>query len=127
MYFCLLLYCPHAGGRQADTVPSGIEMLQPIIKALKDSGPGYDPEKFQVFMDGGIRRGSDVLKALACGARAVLAGRPFLWGLAVHGEEGVCRVIDILNEELKLAMQLCGVTSTATDEVAKKGVIFSPS
>ena len=61
-----------------------------------------------VFVDGGIRRGTDVLKALALGAAAVLIGRPYLWGLAAAGEAGVRRVLDLLRDELELAMALCG-------------------
>ncbi len=62
----------------------------------------------EVYMDGGIRRGTDVLKALALGARAVLIGRPILWGLAVNGQEGVCHVLSILRQELECAMALAG-------------------
>jgi 4-hydroxymandelate oxidase len=62
----------------------------------------------EVYVDGGIRRGSDVVKAIALGARAVLVGRPVLWGLAVAGEEGAVRVLEILRRELDEAMLLCG-------------------
>ena len=61
--------------------------------------------------DGGVRRGKDVLRALALGARGVLIGRPILWGLAIGGEEGVSKVMDLLHDELKNALQLCGQTS----------------
>jgi len=61
-----------------------------------------------VMMDGGIRRGTDVLKALALGARAVLLGRPILWGLAVGGEEGVRGVLELVRAELSRAMALAG-------------------
>jgi 4-hydroxymandelate oxidase len=61
-----------------------------------------------VYVDGGIRRGTDILKALALGARAVLVGRPILWGLAVNGAEGVFHVLEILRKELELAMALAG-------------------
>ena len=64
-------------------------------------------------MDGGIRRGADVVKALALGAQAVLAGRPPLWGLAVDGSDGVERVLGLLRDELELALALCGCTSPA--------------
>jgi 4-hydroxymandelate oxidase len=67
----------------------------------------------QVLLDGGIRRGTDVLKALALGAAAVAVGRPPLWGLAVDGAAGVRRVIEILRAELELAMILCGAGSIA--------------
>jgi isopentenyl diphosphate isomerase/L-lactate dehydrogenase-like FMN-dependent dehydrogenase len=63
-----------------------------------------------VYVDGGVRRGTDVLKALALGARAVLVGRPVLWGLTVGGAAGVERVLSGLAGELRLAMALCGAT-----------------
>jgi 4-hydroxymandelate oxidase len=64
----------------------------------------------EVYVDGGIRRGSDVLKAIALGARAVLIGRPILWGLCVGGEQGAIAVLEILRRELDEAMLLCGCT-----------------
>ena len=95
------------GGRQLDTSPATIEVLEAISTALDG--------RIEVLVDGGIRRGTDVLKALALGARAVLVGRPILWGLAVDGERGVRRVLDILREELDVAMALAGCCSV--DEV----------
>ena len=68
----------------------------------------------EVYADGGIRRGTDVLKALALGARAVLIGRPYLWGLAVGGDAGVRQVLQLLREELALAMALCGRPTIAS-------------
>jgi 4-hydroxymandelate oxidase len=64
-------------------------------------------------MDGGVRRGTDVLKAVALGARAVLLGRPVLWGLALDGEAGVARTLAMLRAEVELAMALCGCASLA--------------
>jgi isopentenyl diphosphate isomerase/L-lactate dehydrogenase-like FMN-dependent dehydrogenase len=64
----------------------------------------------EIYVDGGIRRGSDVLKAIALGARAVLVGRPLLWGLCVAGEQGASEVMEILRRELDEAMLLCGCT-----------------
>ena len=64
-----------------------------------------------VFVDGGFRRGSDIFKALALGARGVGIGRPYIWGLAAFGQEGVERVLEILRAELTLAMSGCGVAS----------------
>jgi 4-hydroxymandelate oxidase len=64
----------------------------------------------EVYVDGGIGRGSDVLKAIALGARAVLIGRPILWGLCVAGEQGATNVLEILRRELDEAMLLCGCT-----------------
>ena len=90
------------GGRQLDTAPPTCEALPHVAEAAGGS--------CEVYVDGGIRRGSDVLKALALGARAVLVGRPILWGLAVAGEEGAVRVLEILRQELQEAMLLSGCT-----------------
>lgn len=88
------------GGRQLDGVPASLRMLPGIVDAV-----GAD---LDVMIDGGVRRGSDVVKALALGARAVLIGRPYIWGLAVGGEAGVQRVWDLLVEELAHTMTLLG-------------------
>lgn len=93
------------GGRQLDTAPPTCEALRHVVEAAAERG--------EIFVDGGIRRGSDVLKALALGARAVLVGRPVLWGLAVAGEKGARAVLDILRQELEEAMLLCGCTRIA--------------
>jgi 4-hydroxymandelate oxidase len=88
------------GGRQLDGVDATIEALPPVVEAVGDA--------CEVYLDGGIRRGIDVLKALALGARAVLVGRPLLWGLAARGEEGVAEVLAVLRAEVELAMRLSG-------------------
>jgi 4-hydroxymandelate oxidase len=88
------------GGRQLDTAPATCDALPHVVDAVGDL--------CEVYVDGGIRRGSDVLKAIALGARAVLVGRPILWGLCVGGEEGALNVLDILRRELDEAMLLCG-------------------
>ena len=93
------------GGRNLDTVPATIEALPGIVEAVQGRIP--------VLMDGGIRRGTDVLKALALGAKAVLIGRPYVWGLAVGGAAGVAEVVRILRDEFSAAMALCGTTSLA--------------
>jgi 4-hydroxymandelate oxidase len=93
------------GGRQLDTSPATIDALPRIAEAI-----GHRAE---VFVDGGVRRGTDVLKAVALGARGVLLGRPILWGLAVDGEPGVRRVLDMVRAELDLAMALCGCPTIA--------------
>jgi 4-hydroxymandelate oxidase len=90
------------GGRQLDTAPATCEVLPAVAAAVDDL--------CEVYVDGGIRRGSDVLKAIALGARAVLIGRPILWGLCVGGEQGVTNVLEILRRELDEAMLLCGCT-----------------
>jgi 4-hydroxymandelate oxidase len=90
------------GGRQLDTAPATCEVLPHVVEAAGDL--------CEVYVDGGIRRGSDVLKAIALGARAVLVGRPILWGLTVAGEQGAADVLEILRRELDEAMLLCGCT-----------------
>ncbi|HEV7129457.1 MAG TPA: alpha-hydroxy acid oxidase [Ktedonobacterales bacterium] len=94
------------GGRQLDGAVSSIEALPAIVAAVAG--------RCEVYLDGGIRRGTDVLKALALGARAVLVGRPILWGLAVDGASGVQRVLEILRTELERALQLAGCPSLAS-------------
>lgn len=88
------------GGRQLDGSVSTCQALPEVARAAAG--------RLQILVDGGIRRGTDVLKALAVGARAVLIGRPYLWGLAVGGEEGVRHVLELLRNELALAMALAG-------------------
>ena len=88
------------GGRQLDGVPASLDVLPEVVDAA--SG------RTEVLVDGGIRRGADVLKALALGARAVLVGRPVLWGLAVGGEAGVARVLELLRREILLGLTLLG-------------------
>ncbi len=88
------------GGRQLDGVSASIEALPEVVQAVN--------RHCEVYLDGGIRRGTDILKALALGARAVLVGRPILWGLAVNGTEGVSDVLELLRTELELAMVLSG-------------------
>lgn len=91
------------GGRQLDAVAPTAELLPEVAGAVAG--------RIEVYVDGGIRRGSDVVKALALGARAVLAGRAPLWGLACEGEAGATRVLQLLRDEIELALALCGCTS----------------
>ena len=88
------------GGRQLDTSIPSIMALPEVVDAVDG--------KAEVYVDGGIRRGTDVVKAIALGARAVMIGRPVLWGLAVDGEAGVRDVLELLRQEIDLAMGLCG-------------------
>ncbi|KAM9780171.1 LOW QUALITY PROTEIN: 2-Hydroxyacid oxidase 1 [Neosynchiropus ocellatus] len=91
------------GARQLDGVPATLDVLEEVASAVQG--------RCEVFVDGGVRRGTDVLKALALGARAVFIGRPVLWGLACQGEQGVREVLELLKEELRLAMALAGCRS----------------
>ena len=93
------------GGRQLDGAPPTAEALPAVVAAVGDRG--------EVLVDGGIRRGSHVLRALSLGARAVLVGRPVLWGLAVDGADGVAGMFSMLAAELDEAMALCGCPSAA--------------
>jgi 4-hydroxymandelate oxidase len=93
------------GGRAVDGVPATIEALPAVVDAVGATAP--------VLVDGGFRRGSDVLKALAFGAKGVLLGRPVLWGLAAGGAPGVQRLLELVESELALAMGLSGQTSVA--------------
>jgi 4-hydroxymandelate oxidase len=88
------------GGRQLDGAPATIDVLAEVVEAVEG--------RVEVLLDGGIRRGTDILKALALGARAVCIGRPYLWALAAAGEAGVVDLLRILREELTLAMALSG-------------------
>jgi 4-hydroxymandelate oxidase len=104
------------GGRQLDGALAGIEAL-PDVAAAVDG-------RCEVYCDGGVRRGTDVLKALALGARAVLIGRPAIWGLAVDGAAGVAAVLDLLRAELERDLALCGRCSVA--DIDRSFVISIP-
>jgi 4-hydroxymandelate oxidase len=91
------------GGRQLDGAVASLDALPAITEAVAGRG--------ELYLDGGIRRGADVLKALALGARAVFVGRPVYWGLAVGGEAGVRHILDLLRAELALDLMLCGLAS----------------
>jgi isopentenyl diphosphate isomerase/L-lactate dehydrogenase-like FMN-dependent dehydrogenase len=94
------------GGRQLDTAIPGIEALPEIVEAVAG--------RCEIYFDGGIRRGTDILKALALGARAVLIGRPVLWGLAVNGADGAYSVLELFRKELEMAMALSGRPTLAS-------------
>ncbi len=93
------------GGRQLDGVSATLDVLPEVVEAVDG--------RAEVLLDGGIRRGTDILKALALGARAVLAGRALIFGLAVDGEAGARRVLELLHTELELALALAGCASPA--------------
>jgi isopentenyl diphosphate isomerase/L-lactate dehydrogenase-like FMN-dependent dehydrogenase len=100
------------GGRQLDGVAASLDALPETVEAVAG--------RAEILMDGGVRRGTDVVKALALGAKAVMVGRPVLWGLAVDGEPGVRRVLELLRDEMLLALVLLGCR--APDEVTREHV-----
>jgi 4-hydroxymandelate oxidase len=93
------------GARNLDTVPATIEVLPYITQRVN--------QRIPVLVDGGVRRGTDIVKAIALGANAVLVGRPICYGLACGGAEGVAKVLEILQKELQMAMALAGTASIA--------------
>ena len=93
------------GGRQLDGAIAGLDALPRIVEAVGGRIP--------VLVDGGVRRGADVVKAIALGATACLIARPQLWGLAMGGEAGVAHVLEIYRREIDRTMGLCGVTTIA--------------
>ena len=103
------------GGRQMDSTLSAIESLPEIVEVCKGHA--------EVYLDSGVRRGSDVLKALALGARAVGVGRPLYWGLAVNGAEGVHGMLELLRNELDQVLGYCGQTDV---QHLEPGVVTVP-
>jgi isopentenyl diphosphate isomerase/L-lactate dehydrogenase-like FMN-dependent dehydrogenase len=97
------VYISNHGGRAEDTGASTISVLQDVVAAVN--------KKIPIFIDGGFRRGMDIVKALAMGATAVGVGRPYIWGLGAFGEPGVAKVLDILITEVQVAMQQVGAVS----------------
>jgi 4-hydroxymandelate oxidase len=93
------------GGRQLDTVPAAIDLLPAIADAVAGEVP--------LLLDGGVRRGTDVVKACALGASAVALGRPVLWGLTAAGERGVLAVLELVRAELERSLILCGLGAPA--------------
>ncbi|HEY5100274.1 MAG TPA: alpha-hydroxy acid oxidase [Gaiellaceae bacterium] len=106
------IWVSNHGGRQLDGVAAGLDALPEVVDAVAG--------RCEVYVDGGVRRGTDVLKALALGARAAFAARPFAGGLAVGGEAGVASVLSILRDEIELGLGLLGCT--APDQVARSHV-----
>ena len=104
------------GGRQLDIVPASLQALPAVVDTVAG--------KIPVLLDGGVRRGGDVVKALAVGATACLIGRPHLWGAAVAGEQGVARVLDIYRSEIDRVMALCGWDSL--DQI-DRSALFDPT
>merc|ERR1712061_359759 len=100
------------GGRQLDTCRPGIEVLPEVMEALKNAGA--TKEEFAVLVDGGIRRGADIFKAVALGAAGVGVGRPVLYSLASYGERGIVRMVHMLQDELLMVMRLSGTPDIAS-------------
>jgi 4-hydroxymandelate oxidase len=100
---CAAVIVSNHGGRQLDSTAASIDLLPAVVAAVNGAVP--------VLLDGGIRRGVDIVKALALGATAVAVGRPILWGLATGGQAGVASVLDYLRQDLREALTLCGCGS----------------
>ena len=98
------------GGRQVDGEIATLDALPAVVEAVGKAAVGPAGKPVEVYMDGGVRRGTDVLKAIALGARAVLIGRPVQWGLAAGGEAGIVRMMELIGGEFRSALGLCGAT-----------------
>jgi isopentenyl diphosphate isomerase/L-lactate dehydrogenase-like FMN-dependent dehydrogenase len=116
------IYVSNHGARQLDTTPATIEILKEVVEETIRYAAANGTKKVPVWFDGGIRHGSDILKAIALGADLVWIGRPVLWALSCEGQTGVENVIRILNEELKEAMIQCGCYSY--DDIRKNNIIY---
>src|SRR5436853_3034370 len=102
------------GGRAEDSGRATIDCLSEIVQGVGGRIP--------ILIDGGFRRGTDIFKALALGARAVCIGRPYVWGVSAFGQAGVERVLELLRAELELVMKQCGTTSIA--QIGRSSVGF---
>merc|ERR1719310_2209121 len=105
------IVCSNHGGRQLDTARSGIEILAEVVPALRAAGA---PSSFHVLVDGGVRRASDIMKAVAIGAQGVGLGKPVLYSYAAYGQAGLDKMVDILVDEMTMTMRLLG-TPTIKD------------
>ncbi|KAJ2810293.1 hypothetical protein H4S07_002749 [Coemansia furcata] len=112
---CAGVIVSNHGGRQLDGALASIDALPQVVAAARD--------KIEVYMDGGVRRGTDIFKALALGARAVFVARPVLWGLAYKGDRGARLALELLQKELELTMMLAGTTSI---EQIDKSFVYQP-
>ncbi|CAI6100760.1 unnamed protein product [Clonostachys chloroleuca] len=116
-YGCDGIIVSNHGGRQLDETPATADVLLECAKAANG--------KIQIHVDGGIRTGTDIFKALALGAQCVWIGRPMIWGLAYNGEAGVTKTLDILYEEFKRCMQLTGCNTIADISIASIGAVVT--
>ena len=112
---CSAIMISNHGGRQLDEAITPLEALPAMVEAVG--------ERCELIVDGGVRRGTDVLKALALGANACSVGRPYLWGLGAGGEPGVARALAILRDEVERGMGLLGCT--AVSDIGQKHVTVS--
>lgn len=102
------------GGRQLDFARSGVEVLAEVVAQLKEKrGLKFPNEKFQLFVDGGVRRATDVIKAVALGATAVGIGRPLLYAYSSYGPDGIDKALQILHDEFEMNMRLLGARTIA--------------
>jgi len=109
------------GGRQLDTCRPGIEVLPEVMEAIREAGA--TKENFCVLVDGGIRRGADIFKAVALGAQGVGVGRPVLYSLASYGDKGIVRMVHMLQDELQMVMRLSGTPNVKS--ITEKHVIHT--
>jgi L-lactate dehydrogenase (cytochrome) len=110
------------GGRQLDTAPSGIEVLAEVMPVLRERGL---QDKIEIFIDGGVRRATDIIKALCLGAKGVGIGRPFLFAMSAYGLPGVDRAMQLLKDEMVMNMRLIGaakVEDLTPDMVDTRGL-----
>jgi (S)-2-hydroxy-acid oxidase len=114
------LFVSNHGARQLDTTPATIEVLEEVMDAVRG-------KNIEVYFDGGVRRGTDILKALALGAKAVFLGRAVLWGLAAGGQKGVERILHLLHEEFKEAMFMTGCSSIQDIQTKGKSLFYKES
>jgi len=114
------IFVSNHGARQLDTTPATIEVLEEVILACQG-------KNVEVYFDGGVRRGTDILKALALGAKAVFLGRAVLWGLGAGGQKGVERVLEIMHEELKEAMIQTGCQTVDDIHRLGKALLYKDS
>merc|ERR1719316_2150235 len=113
-YGCAGIVCSNHGGLQIDSSRSGVEILEDVMNALEEKGL---QDKLEVYVDGGIRRATDIFKCLALGAKGCGLGRPFLYGIGAYGVQGAEKVVDILMAEMEMCMRLMG-TPTLKDAAA---------
>ena len=107
------------GGRQVDTARSGIEILPEVMEALESTFCESELENFHVLLDGGVRRGTDIFKAIALGARGCGIGKPAAYAMSAYGQPGIEQMLDQLRAEFKNVMQLMGVSSV--EQIRREG------